>query len=630
MTIKDDHNESAPKVSVSDAASASTQPAHSSDPGTPTLTDAWPSHSVPTVLARAAGLVGTVIDARYMIERMIGQGGMGQVFLAKDLQLHGRPVVIKFLLEESYKDPYTLKKFQQEMEALSRIQHPGVIGIIDSGELPDGKPFIVMEYIKGMNLRAQIKAEGMNLERAAEIIKQMGRALGAAHEKGIFHRDLKPENIMLQDLGHGEEIVKIIDFGIAKIKHSAIAPTTAKTATAGTIGYMAPEQLSAKPVSSAADIYSLGVIAYEMVTGRRPFNPESPFELLEMQRAGVRVQPVDLRPSLPWRGQVSIMKALSFEPSQRHRDIREFTDELAHALLNDEEIVEPHDSEARWLSPTIPSNERAMIGGSGRSTANRPPPQTKPNRHTTFDQAGAADPSAARATPRVLFSLNTSWLKVSIGLFSFLVVGSALYGLMITTRFSKSAAPITVNTAVPPSQFGLTYWLTVQKIRDGKPYEDPFQSSGQEIFENGYGFRLNVASKSPGYLYVFNEGATASGDMSFTILYPTPKTNGGSARIEGNPPIQTNWNRFGGQPGTEEFWMIWATTPVPELEAAKETAFANDRGKVTNAALLKSVREFLLKHSDPKPELVKDKLKQQTVIRGTTDPLVQLVELEHR
>ena len=179
-----------------------------------------------------------------------------------------------------------------------------------------------MEYIDGGNLRSQIKPEGMNLERAGEIIKQVGRALSVAHEKGILHRDLKPENIMLQNLGHGEELVKIIDFGIAKIKDSAIAPTTTTTATAGTIAYMAPEQLSARPVSLAADIYSLGIIAYEMVTGRRPFNPESPFELLEMQRAGVRVQPIDLRPSLPTRAQHLIMKALSFDPDERQRSVR--------------------------------------------------------------------------------------------------------------------------------------------------------------------------------------------------------------------------------------------------------------------------------------------------------------------
>ena len=117
--------------------------------------------------------------------------------------------------------------------------------------------------------------------------------------------------------------------------------------------------------------------------------------------------------------------------------------------------------------------------------------------------------------------------------------------------------------------------------------------------------------------------------MSFTIIYPTPSTNGGSAMVKGNQPIQTNWNRFGGQAGTEEFWMVWSTTPVAELEAARDAAFKNEKGKITDAALLKTVREFLMKHSDPKPDVSKDRLRQQTMVRGG-DPLVQLVELAHR
>src|SRR5882672_6534496 len=230
MATEDDDKESAP--TGADAPPV-TRPGNSSDPTILTITDAATSGVAPMATTGSTGLVGTIIDGRYTIEKLLGRGGMGQVYLARDEQLHSRPVVIKLLLDEAYNDPYMLKKFQQEMEALSRIQHPGVIGIIDSGELPNAKPYIVMEYLDGMNLRAQIKPEGMNLERAAEIIAQVGRALGAAHEKGILHRDLKPENIMLQDLGHGEVLVKLIDFGIAKIKHSTIAPTTATSATAG-------------------------------------------------------------------------------------------------------------------------------------------------------------------------------------------------------------------------------------------------------------------------------------------------------------------------------------------------------------------------------------------------------------
>jgi serine/threonine protein kinase len=586
-------------------------------------------------------LIGATLDGRYFIERALGQGGMGQVYLAKDLQLHSRAVVVKLLLEETGKDEYIVKKFRQEMEALSRIHHPGVIGIIDSGELADGKPFIVMEYVDGVNLRSVLKPEGMNLERAAGIVKQIGRALSAAHDKGIFHRDLKPENIMLQDLSHDEELVKIIDFGIAKIKQSVIAPSTATTATAGTIGYMAPEQLCAKPVAAAADVYSLGVIAYEMVAGRRPFNPETPFELLEMQRAGVRVKPVDLRPSLSLQGQQSILKALSFEPNERYRTARDFCDELAGALMNEGETLDLQRHKAPEPRETVAAFDQPL-SAPRESQSKTISAQTQPNWPATFEHsAGGAKSPATHKPSRLTFSLNTPWLKIAVGLFSFVIVALALYPIVYTTRSGRSVSSANTSNAPAASdsmplaaapahpQQMLTYWLTVQKMRNGKPYEEPFESSGQEVFENGYGFRLNAAAPQPGYLYVFNEGATASGDMSFTIIYPTPITNGGSATVEANQPIQTNWNRFGGQAGTEEFWMVWSTTPVAELEAARDAAFKNEKGKITDAALLKTVREFLMKHSDPKPDVSKDRLKQQTMVRGG-DPLVQLVELAHR
>src|ERR1043166_6259908 len=279
-------------------------------------------------------LNGTTLDSRYSIEKQIGQGGVGVVYLARDQKLHNKPVVIKVLHEKSLQDSWVVQKFQQEKEALARVDHPGVVGILDTGELPDGKPYLVMQYIDGVTLRSQIKPEGMSLERAAEIIKQIGRALAAAHDRGIFHRDLKPENIMLQSFGSGEEQVKIIDFGIAKLKDSIVAPSTMTGATAGTVAYMAPEQLSGRPISSTTDIFAMGAIAYELVTGSKPFNPETGFELLEMQRAGVRVHPIDLRPVLSAEANLMIVRALSFAPEQRFQTAREFGDAIWRALTN--------------------------------------------------------------------------------------------------------------------------------------------------------------------------------------------------------------------------------------------------------------------------------------------------------
>ena len=285
---------------------------------------------------------GMMIAGRYLIERELGRGGIGVVYFARDQQLMGKPVVIKILLEQVFEtdaDGWVKKKFRQEVEALARIDHPGVVGILQTGEMPDGRPYLVMQYIEGKNLRSVMKAEGMNLAHVAQIVRQIGQALTSAHDRGIYHRDLKPENIMLQSLGENEEHVKLIDFGVATVKDSQVAANRPTTMVAGTVGYMAPEQMIGKP-SASSDIYALGVIAYEMVTGRRPFNPESPYQLLEMQRDGVRVKPADLRPSLPQAAQAAILKALSFEQQERHARARDLGEELSRALLAEAEAVQ--------------------------------------------------------------------------------------------------------------------------------------------------------------------------------------------------------------------------------------------------------------------------------------------------
>jgi hypothetical protein len=169
-------------------------------------------------------------------------------------------------------------------------------------------------------------------------------------------------------------------------------------------------------------------------------------------------------------------------------------------------------------------------------------------------------------------------------------------------------------------------------MREGKVYEQPFKSSGMESFENGYAFQLNVSSRQGGYLYVLNEGASDNGAMSVTMIYPTPETAGGSAKLEVNHAMQSDWIRFAGQPGTEEFCLVWSTTPVPELEAARDAAFKSGKGKgaLTDAALVRTVREFLNKNLEPKPEATTDTQLEQTTVRGAGDLLVQRLELKHR
>jgi serine/threonine protein kinase len=280
---------------------------------------------------------GLKFKDRYLIEKELGRGGIGVVYLAKDLQLHGRPVVVKVLLDQSSNNAWFIKKFRQEVESLSRLDHPGIVQVIDSGETPYGKPYLVMQYIKGRDLRALIKSEGMDLQQVAFLIRQIGSAITAAHDQKITHCDLKPENIMLQELADGELQVKVVDFGIAKIKDSQVSGSI-PTDVAGTLPYMAPEQMEGKPAASS-DIYALGVIAYEMVTGRRPFSVTS-LNPLEVIRAGLRIKPQDLRPELPDAAQEIIIKTLSYNPEDRYSRAKDIGELLAQALTADRQIAD--------------------------------------------------------------------------------------------------------------------------------------------------------------------------------------------------------------------------------------------------------------------------------------------------
>ena len=281
---------------------------------------------------------GTTVNARYLIERELGRGGIGVVYLARDLRLHDMPVVIKFLLDDSTQNAWLSRKFLQEAEALTRIHHPGVVRVIDRDRTADGRPFFVMEFVKGVSLRSAIRPAGLDLEFAAAIVRDVGQALSAAHLEGVLHRDLKPENIMLETLSNGAQHAKLIDFGIAKVRDSREGASTELGTLAGSLLYMAPEQLLGTPASVASDIYAFAVVAYELLTGRRPFNPDAPSPiaaiplLMTLQRSGQVVPPQQLRPSVSAAAQAIVLRGLAFDPTARLADARQFGDDLAQAL----------------------------------------------------------------------------------------------------------------------------------------------------------------------------------------------------------------------------------------------------------------------------------------------------------
>jgi serine/threonine protein kinase len=528
--------------------------------------------------------LGHRVKDRYVIEKQLDSGGFGAVYLAHDEQLVGKPVVIKFLLEKALRNDWAVKKFKHEVEALARIDHPGVVGILDTGQLPDGTPFLVMQYIKGVSMRTLMKQEGLEFERASTFIRQLGQGLNAAHEIGVVHRDLKPENIMLRRVAGGEQ-VKIIDFGIAKVRDSQVAPSTVFAEVAGTVAYMAPEQLTGRPVSPATDQFSLAVIAFEMLTGRRPFNPETQFQLEGMQRDGVQIKPRDLRPGLPEAAQTVLLKALSYHPAERYPTARTFADALADALVESGLVAQNADSAADTILRT------------------------------------AVTEVPARTRSRYIF------LLIPAGLLLMAIIA----GIAWLSRQNVRHAPSTPKPAVtePVAVRKLDYSLSVQKMRNGKPFEQPYQTTGAAILENGYDVRLNITSPQPGYLYLVNEGPAGNGLVTYNMLFPMPSMNDGSAQLEANQQQSSAWFELDKNQGTEKLWLIWSETAVPELEAVKGVANPTDMGTVTKPDQVNAIRSFLQQHAMDRPDVQSDPEANinHLAIKGSV--LVNLIRLEH-
>lgn len=289
------------------------------------------------------------INDRYELLRELGGGGMGKVYQARDTHVGGRPVVVKLLQEKWLQHEWVVTKFKQEATALARIDDPGVVGILDAGVLPDGQPWLVLQFVEGQELKEHIRSGGMELADVAEIVKQIGRTLTTAHDASVIHRDLKPANIMVRRNTSGDWQVKVIDFGIAKVLDD-VSDDAGQAATRFQVGtplYMSPEQRKVQPLTPASDVYALGLIAYEMLTGARPFNPADPQELAALQQSGLKVKPSDLRPGLAKAVDDALSAALAYDTHKRPASARAFCDALAQALTHQ---PPPPRMSRRWLA----------------------------------------------------------------------------------------------------------------------------------------------------------------------------------------------------------------------------------------------------------------------------------------
>jgi serine/threonine-protein kinase len=285
-------------------------------------------------------LIGRTLPGGYLILELVGVGGMGRVYRAEQTTL-GRTVAVKIIHPHLVGEENTAARFITEARAASRLNHPNSVGIIDFGKTPDGQLYLVMEFLRGRDLARVTHEDGaLPFRRIVDVLRQTLAALAEAHSENIIHRDLKPENIILEPVRSGGDFVKVVDFGLAKMRAETQQPgITSPGIVCGTPEYMSPEQARGDPLDARSDLYSVGVILYQLVSGRLPFEADSPTQVVLMHLTDTPRDPREVAPDrqIPKPLVDVTLKALAKDPKDRFQDADGFASELARALVQAED-----------------------------------------------------------------------------------------------------------------------------------------------------------------------------------------------------------------------------------------------------------------------------------------------------
>lgn len=505
----------------------------------------------------------------YVILDSLGSGGMGEVYLARDTRLD-RTVALKVLSPDISQDKRRMQRFRQEAKVASSLNQPNILTVFEFGEV-DGLTFLATEYIDGETLRDYVHNKPLGPGEIVNITIQLLVALEAAHEARIVHRDIKPENVMLR---RRDGVVKVLDFGLAKVTEhrytTAEAATEFRTAPGmimGTINYMSPEQAQAHETDERTDIWSTGVIMYEMITGKLPFHGSTTshtiVQILEQEPAPLVEAPAEL--------ERIVMKAIAKKPGERYQTALDMLSDLRR-------LKKRLEVDAESVTP--------------------------------------AKDDLGRQKKRVIV----------FALLGMLLVTAAIFAVNLWRSSRRVTTP---PVATAPVERTLTYWITVQKFKDNKPYQDPFTLAGEINFEAGYQIRVNVRSPQQGYLYILNEGP-ASGAPEYNIVFPTPTANQGSSLLPAGEMIvipEKTWLKFDTQQGVEKLWLVFSENALPELDSLKQFAGTETGGLITDPLRNKSIKDFLDSHSNTKPEV--EKGVTLTTVKAANQLLVYAIKLEH-
>jgi serine/threonine protein kinase len=588
---------------------------------------------------------GKKLDGRYFVREQIGGGGFGAVFLAEDTRFSGNNLVAIKQIQQN--NPAIAKSFRREADLLYNLSHPNLPKVTNCFQ-EDGANFIVMDYISGEDL-AQNMLKGRNFS-VAEVLKVADKVLDALeylHSVTIFHRDIKPHNIKIDETGK----IYLLDFGTAKgtFDETTLTQNVGQSITGFTPFYAPLEQVLRvdpnsylllqstdsphlqdfieKKTDERSDIYSLGATLYHLLTRLSPEKATATFRAFSIWTG----KPDPLRNIQELNAEVSpelanvIYRSLELEPENRFQTALEFREALKNM----------HGS-ASTANVGNYSTEQTLVLNTAEPIMETQPSGAPVNLAAQKINIGAQnEPVAAsfQPLPQIETPPQTSSMPKAVLFGGLAVLLFAFIGLGAWLAF-RGATDVASNQNTAPEGLKnartLSYSLLVQKIRDGKKFQEPFESSGQEIFENGYEFQMRFTPPENGYFYVFAEGLNDKNEKILNIIFPTPKRNEGAASVNGNQQYETGWNTFDGTAGTENFWIVWSKDKSDIAEKSRENAFLSDTGEVADKALAGDLRNYLEKNKDAKATLSKDVDKKLSKVQFGGDATAYLIRLEHR
>jgi len=397
-------------------------------------------------LGGAADMVGSIIQKVYHVKKKLGEGGMGTVYLAEHVKM-GRKSALKVMNPGMVHDADAISRFNREAANASKINHPNVAAVYDFGETEDGIIFLAMEFIEGPSLTKVIEEAGsLRPERAADITRQASEALAVAHDMGIVHRDLKPDNIMLAKGRDGVDIVKVVDFGIAKAGADEGQKVTKTGMVVGTPEYMSPEQLSGDKLDGRSDTYSLALVAFNMLTGKLPFPGATSQETMIARLTDQPKTLAEMKPTTPWSEDVQAVmdRALARDAVERYQTAAEFGRELARAVSMMPHTDEMTAAHTAILAP-VSAGKTAAVSKTAAEPKAKPVPATR---------VGSKTPMANTAAVPAAAPKSKTGLYAGIGI---VAIGAAVGVYMMMKGPAGGASPVDltskqVNGAAPATQ----------------------------------------------------------------------------------------------------------------------------------------------------------------------------------